>query len=543
LDWLKRLLGRAVPPSAPTMVNGFPAPWADGRPSLFGYLASFPPEADGRLPQAASTLPDDDASFSRGGSKLRWAAGAADGVFGRHVQASQPVSVDKALHMLEAVLKAPTTEHVKDFYDLVNDGDGLRLADALLDAVRTASALDAGRLHAFAQWLARESPDRAPVKMGIALLGLIRPPQDTEMLLRLGLHDEFTLYAAVALANSLPQPQQEEALWSLARRVVGWGRIHLVERLAGTNRSDIKSWLLREGYRNSVMYEYLAYACATGGGLLQALQADFVDAPLLDGAGELIQALLRGGPAEDISDYGDGAQVVKRYLAHSASCSAPTLTNYLAVSDIAEFLDDADRNWVPFEAKGWTPEHRRSVRDAAASILCAPHWPSLALAALDEDDRVVFWVASRAAERMGLDTWERHFQRQRDGRGEQWFDLMRTRDPARAERVIDLAQAQIDLRVIATGPSDALGLGPEYRHHMALDFILQSLGEFPGQGWPLIEAGLRSPVVRNRNMALRALAAWSRSHWPDGAQALLSQAQREEPDDDVRARMAQLLAP
>jgi len=36
---------------------------------------------------------------------------------------------------------------------------------------------------------------------------------------------------------------------------------------------------------------------------------------------------------------------------------------------------------------------------------------------------------------------------------------------------------------------------------------------------------------------------WGRSHWPDGAQALLSQAQREEPNDDVRARMAQLLAP
>ncbi|WP_280151734.1 hypothetical protein [Piscinibacter sp. XHJ-5] len=524
------------------MVNGIPAPWADDRPSLFGYLVSFPLEPDGSLPQAASSLPDEDVLVSRSGSKLRWAAGALDGVFGRHVQASEATSLDKALHMLEATSHTPTPEHVKDFYDLVNEGDVLSLADPLLDAVRTSRTLDASRLHAFAQWLARESPDRAPVKMGIALLGLFRPPQDTELLLRLGLHDEFTLYAAVALGNSLAQPEREEALWSLARRVDGWGRIHLVERLAGSTRPDLKAWLLREGYKNSVMHEYLAHACATGGGLLPALQADAVDAPLLDGAGELIQALLRGGPAEDISDYDDGAQVVQHYLAHAATRAAPPLTSYLAVSDIAESVDSADRTWAPLEAKGWTPEHRRRVRDAAASILSAPHWPGMALAALDEDDRAAFWVASTAAQRMGMDTWETHFARQRDGRGEHWFDLMRTGDPARVERVIALAEAQIDLRAIATGPSDAPGLGPEYRQHMALDFILQSLGEFPGQGWPLVAAGLRSPVIRNRNMALRALAAWDRVHWPDGALALLSQAEREEPDDDIRARMAQLLA-
>ncbi|MGN7875928.1 hypothetical protein ACTJKJ_20405 [Roseateles sp. 22389] len=539
---MKRLLGRPTLTSALTTVNGFPAPWGDDRPSLFGYLASFPLEPDGRLPQAASTLPDEDALVSRSGSKLRWAAGALDGMLGRHVQTSQTASVEKALHMLEAASNAPTPEHVKDFYDLVNEGEVLSLIDALLDAVRGSRALDSARLHAFAQWLARESPDRAPVKVGIALLGLIHPPQDTALLLRLGLHDEFTLYATVALSNTLPQPQREEALWSLARRVDGWGRIQLVERLSGTSRPDLKAWLLREGYKNSVMYEYLAYACATGGGLLHALQADTVDAPLLDGAGELIQALLRGGPAQDIGDYDDGAQVVRHYLEHEAARNAPPLTSYLAVSDIAEFVDDEHRTWAPMEAKGWTLEHRRSVRDAAASILSAPHWRGLALAALDDDDRVTFWVASKAAERMGLDTWEKYFVRQHDGHGEHWFDLMRTDDPARVGRVIALAQAQIDLRAIATGPSDAVGLGPEYRQHTALDFILQSLGDFPGQGWPLVEAGLRSPVIRNRNMALRVLAAWGRRQWPESAQALLSQALRDEPNDDVRGRIAELLA-
>ena len=68
-------------------------------------------------------------------------------MLGRHVQTSQTASVDKALHMLEAASNAPTPEHVKDFYDLVNEGDVLSLIDALLDAVRDSRAVDSARAH------------------------------------------------------------------------------------------------------------------------------------------------------------------------------------------------------------------------------------------------------------------------------------------------------------------------------------------------------------------------------------------------------------
>ena len=45
----------------------------------------------------------------------------------------------------------------------------------------------------------------------------------------------------------------------------------LVERLADTQAHDIKRWLVREGYRNTIMYEYLAYTCATAGALAEEL--------------------------------------------------------------------------------------------------------------------------------------------------------------------------------------------------------------------------------------------------------------------------------
>jgi hypothetical protein len=67
-----------------------------------------------------------------------------------------------------------------------------------------------------------------------------------------------------------------------------------VERLRETTDPDIRSWILREGYRNSIMHEYLAYIAATTGGLLEALRAETVDRRLLTAAGQILQALDRG---------------------------------------------------------------------------------------------------------------------------------------------------------------------------------------------------------------------------------------------------------
>jgi hypothetical protein len=88
-----------------------------------------------------------------------------------------------------------------------------------------------------------------------------------------------------------------QSLWTLAKNVDGWGRIHVVERLAQTENPHIKDWLLREGFRNSVMYEYLAYTCATAGGLVAALSQGTVDRELLTSTGELLDALIAEGPA------------------------------------------------------------------------------------------------------------------------------------------------------------------------------------------------------------------------------------------------------
>lgn len=50
----------------------------------------------------------------------------------------------------------------------------------------------------------------------------------------------------------------------------------------------------------------------------------------------------------------------------------------------------------------------------------------------------------------------------------------------------------------------------------------------------MYRASLRSPVIRNRNMVLQALATWGKANWPADAEQCLNAALAEEVDDQVR---------
>lgn len=335
---IRRLFDRCVQKGGPLPE---PNPWQQ-RPSIYEHLRDRPRAdgtgIDGRPPD----LPDEEKIRERNG--LPWAAGAMDGVFSHH-SGSDPGEGDVEA-LTAAVLaygQSGSDADKRRVYDRVLDKGALGLVDAFLQALREAKGVRLDRLHALARSFATEAPDREPVKFGIALLGAFRQPEDAEIFRVLGRHDEFTLFAAVALANTMDGPVQE--LWALARDVEGWGRIHLVERLSGTQAPDIREWMLREGYRNSVMTEYLAHTCAVTGRLREALERSDPDDGLLEAAADLLEALVVGGPAKGMDDYAEGAEAAGRYLRHLEPREAG-LRHLLAVETIRGFLEEADADWT-----------------------------------------------------------------------------------------------------------------------------------------------------------------------------------------------------
>lgn len=498
-------------------------PWGE-RPSIHDHIRShLKPDGSG-LDEEGRDLPDEAGP----GKGIRWAPGAMDGVSGHHGVARLKDRARQVHRGIQVVTEDPSDLKIAKLYELLKGEAALQFVDHLLTALTGDSRLNVSRARALALWIARKAPDREPIKIAMAILGVAQD-EDGEartVLHTLGSHDEFTLYAAVAFHG---ESGAEHDLFALAKVVSGWGRIQVVERLAKTKDPAIKRWLLREGYKNTVMYEYLAHVCATAGDLKRELAAEEVDTLLLKGAGDLIRALIAGAPGPGISAYKDGPEVIERYLHHLGA--APTELEQLgAILAIRRFLEDDE------SAGTMNTGLRARLRIQCNNLRALPQWEGRIQQALASDVRQDVFEATQAAEDLGLDTWALHFQRLVEG-DDRWYQAVNTDDSDRSGQVVALAEARFDLEAIGSGPGSET-----WSPHMGFEFVVQRLDHFPGLGWPLVRAALRSPTIRQRNVAARVLGAWPRERWPAEAAVRLKDAIAQEPEDEVRVRMERVAA-
>ncbi len=506
-------------------------PW-DQRPSIYDHIRSHVPADGPGLTEGGETLPDEERVNA--GSKIRWAAGAMDGVLSHHMgQSDSEADVKLAVNVIRAYCTNPVYSLKAALYQQLLDGKILPLVDPILQSIISEQQINHERLYELAYSFVTEAPHREPVKFGIALLGLFRNPANESVFQTLGRHEEFTLYCCVALANLSEHP--DNSLWALAKNVTGWGRIHTVERLAQTEDPEIRNWLLRDGFRNSVMYEYLAHTCAVAGDLVSALSRDTVDRELLTSAGELLGALIAGGPAESMDGYEDGAVAVEMYLGHMESSDC-LISDFNHVNSIQGFLNDSDADWEARDERGWTNDRRDNSRTICERILGRPEWNEKAQSGLNSSDDVEFDQANRVAEALGMDTWEWHWKRlsAKSNDWGRWWQVMNRCNDDRINEVLELARRTPAIVEEANQSSEALRMGP-------MDCILQELRRFPGQGEDLIKAGLQSPVVRNRNMAVAALSAWGNTNVSQSMKSVLVDAARAETDDGVRQQMGKVI--
>ena len=485
-------------------------------------------------------LPDE--SVVRGKSQFGWAAGAWDGVMGHSWKGTDPPARGSEIVLtLRSLLERADTRTIGTLYRLVVEEPLLPSLDLLVgELVESLPSLDRGRLLEVGRYFATRSPHRESVKFGLSLIGLVGEQPDLDILKILGKNEEFTLYVASALDHVAPKPEQ--ALWEMAKEVKGWGRIQTVERLKDTQNAAIKAWMLRDGFRNAVMDEYLACICARAGRLDEALNRQIVDNALLDGAADIIHALITGGPAEGIDDYAEAANACEAYVNHVWSRRNLGLRHFLAVANLRGFLSRPD-GWNERERLGWSAGRRSGLLATCDEIISWETWRGQIRQSLDSTDELSFYQADTTASILGIDTWDVHFNRVKVAplTSSSWFRLMQQTNESRIDEVLAYTEATLPFDQIETGPADEMGLGPEFRPHQALDWVLQDLRRFPGKGWRLIKAGMHSPAVRNRNMAINALASWRREEWPADAVQFILEAHEAEPVDGIKRRLVDLL--
>jgi hypothetical protein len=535
---LSRLLGRTG-----WSLEGISLPWRTGEISIYDHVRAHLVPGRPGLAAGGESLPDEERLAAAGG--LRWMAGALDGTFAQHGGAGADEAVAERLHeALVALGERATSKALGDLYDLMLRHSALESVDALNGRI-VRGGIDPAKLHTIARFLATQAPDREPVKMAIAWLGLLRGGDDDELLRSLARHEEFTLYAAVALANRLEDP--ERTLFTLARQVDGWGRIHLVERLADSEDPEIRRWLVREGFRNTVALGYTVLIAARTGRLSEELERGAPDPDLFVAAGEILSGLIRGrsGPSGGIDDYEEGAAATGRYLDLLVE-RAERLEDLNHAATIREFLlDDGDDAWADREIHGWTPELRARLIAQCDEVLAWPAWrEKIAQAVSDEEsDRAAFAVADEAARALGLDLWDAHFRRaEAELEAWHWQAIAATNEPGRRRRVLALAEARLDLARIGSGPALDFGFGPAWKEASCLEAVLPGLLETPGAGVRLVLAALASRAIRLRHRALDVIGAWGPDARPEPVSEALIRAAAAEPDDEVRLRIEALLA-
>ncbi len=507
----------------------------DDRPTFLAHaLAMSLRHGPGPWPEEAHTLPDDPPPPSDGGPLI--SSVVRDGIESHHFRATPDAgAVTEIADLLDrlATTRRPAREDLSRLHDRSAGTSAIAVADDLVEQTRL-RRLPGDRIRALGRHLAEHGTRRDTVKIGLVLVGAYGDQRDRDLLLLLGTLEELTLYAVVALVRT--QPDRQRAVYELARRVEGWGRIHAVERLKGCDDPEIKAWLLRDGFRNGIMNEYLAYIAATTGGLWRALVESDVDDALLDGAGDILAALALGGPAEDMSDYDDALPAMGRFAELLAGRQA-TLRRLHGLLGVLGYLRD------PGDGARWPSDDIARLRRSYQDRLAEPRWSDLVLGHLadprDPGFHDALWAAGplelpvvpQAVARLEIDPLD----------GFVWWSALGAATSSEAERLCVLAERLLPLSDLANGPGDVYDLGEEYAADRALESVVSRLDAFPGIGLPLIRVALRNRITRLRRAATGALAAWPASAVPDEAGAWVRRAAAIEPDEQTRAEMLAFL--
>ena len=531
------------------MIPGRPSASREQRVSIYEHILAHTPEDGPGLLPGGDRLPDEPAPDPDEELTIVWAPGLIDEILEQGTVVTNEQVASATFRLVEDVVRHPTTAgRSETLIEDLRGKENLGFLDPLVTRVYHAG-FRREEIRGLALSLATRSSDRTAVKVGIALLGLCATIEDRDCLLSLGRHEEFTHFVGVTLTNAFEDV--EPLLWELAKVVKLWGRINLVRQLASTQSPEIKAWILMQGSEDYFVGRDVAYIAATAGELAAAMSADEIDDVLYAAAGTILMNLIEARiyeTTEDIDDYDDGPEVIRRYLSHAAQKEAK-LESFAPLALIVDYLELRDgearlstpewaerwRSRRPLP-KGWTKEERERSATFARWILQRPAWRELIEEGLVSEDRRTFQLSESAARWLGDDTFPVVLDRIRRNIGDDsgWFQATTLpRDIGRWNEVLEVGVERLRRHDTPEGPRF-----PEW-----MLMITQEMRRFPGAGWDLLRAALEGPLVIERRFGLSGLwwfleDGW---RWPDDADDVLDPMARADPDQETRGWATELL--
>lgn len=526
IDWIKNLLKNDEPKEI--------LEW-ETEESILRHLKRNINE-DGSLKESAETLPDE----KKADNEIKFAPGLMDAMFGADESEESKSRIKQLSSLIGKIAKNGDNQSKSDFYREITENESvIGIIDEFLQKLVQSSLPVEPYLFDYANTLATKTNNRNTVKFGIAILGLCQNKKPIGDIKILGLHDEFTVFSAIAISNLSDNLVND--LWELAKQVDGWGKIQLVDRLAEMElNSEIKDWLVLEGYKNNIMYEYLALTCAKNGMLNEKLNAEYIDDNLYSSAGDIIIALMDEGPAVGMSEYDESSETIDSFIQHSKTRNL-NINNYITLHRIKDYLEESPEENETL--KNWNQNDLSNCLIDINELLNSKDWTIEVKNALKSSDNIEYWNGKQAAEKLGIDLWDTVWNKLKQNPldSSAWYDVTANSKENNVEEIIDFAINNLPLEFLGSGPKDSSGIGDDYQKHSSLDSVITFLENYPKKGEKLILVGLDSPVTRNRNMAIRVLDKWKAENWSNEITKKINRLKKIEPNEDTKNNIERLL--
>ena len=424
------------------------------------------------------------------GVSILWAPGAVDGVYIYHTfHADTDKSVlNKIRKAINYISKGQFTLGERSFHELTRDNSAISIVDDVQGyIIDNQNKLNPANLLTFAVTVVTESVHAECVKTGLEILELFDSSQEgiREVIENIGLSDEFTIFAVWCMRQ---WDNGNEEIFKLAKKINGWGKIHAIELLEPDTK-EIREWLLTDGISNNVMAAYSALTCWNKSDAGKIL----FDKPTpveFRGLARIIDGLLDEGPVNGISELENADRILLRFLEIAPEYEL-TAEEFNVILTIREWAEDKDKGNIP------------SVAEKATQILNSPTCRNAVEDALNDGEAI------RLARELDIPFHHQLMECLINDFDRYYYhcgELME--DENYVEPVLELFAEKLPLTKMEGEPRDDLGLGTGFEEYNKLDFIMKELKERPLMGMNFMTAGLRSPVVRNRNHALSNLQNW-----------------------------------
>lgn len=496
-------------------------------------------DSEGNLSDRVYDLPDE----KKDDNSVRFAPGLMDAMFGAEESEESVERILRLTKHLKIISNNGNKISEREFYHLITENtEVIRIIDKFLQIIVHDSLPIEPFLFPFAKNLTTKTDKRNAVKFGIAILGLCQNKSVLNDLKILGLHDEFTVYVTIAIINLSDDPVSD--LWDMAKKVEGWGKIQLVDRLATMELNQrIKEWLILDGYKNNIMHEYLALTCATHGLLHEKLEGEKIDKKLFKSSADIILALISpDGPTQGISGYIYASSVIENFIRH-ARLYTSDISDFITLHKIKDFLSGLQNDIEEHKQNAWNQDIISNCLIEIVEILNSRDWKELTQEGLKSKDQVTYREAKQSAEKLGIDLWETVWTKLQEDPIDHcaWYDATYYGKPEQADQIIDFALKHLPLDEFATGPKDSMGIGPSYSRFMCFDTVITYLENYPQRGEEIILAGLKSPITRNRNMTINVLNKWKRENWSTEIVKEIESLREIEPNQNTRENIQRLL--